>query len=346
MVPNWLKTACQILGRVIMSDLLIGTDDGIFRLDGDSKDIQKETGPSSIAFLAATQAGVFALSRVGSSSNTWSTPKSALWLRKDKNDWQLVNEHPVEDEVWSFAADSRLQGRLYLGVSPALLYRSDDGGKSWIACESIRHIPGYEKWTFPPPPHIPHVRFIAPDPQVAGAVYIGVEEGGVYRSADGGETWKSLNEGLYWDVHTVVPSPDGSRLYATTGGGFYRSDDGGDHWRHITNGLDRPYVIPCITSQEQPERLYTAGAATPPPGWRVGGANAALYRSDDGGEHWVRLEHGLPSQFDVMVRSLVLDEAGNVYAAAADEVFASFDGGERWQLVAGDLPTVRALAVV
>jgi photosystem II stability/assembly factor-like uncharacterized protein len=76
------------------------------------------------------------------------------------------------------------------------------------------------------------------------------------------------------------------------------------------------------------------------------GANAAVYRSDDSGEHWVRLEHGLPPQFNEMVRSLVLDEAGNVYAGAGHEVFASFDGGESWQLIAGDLPTVRALAVI
>ncbi len=328
-----------------MSDILIGTDDGILRLDGSSKEIQQEAGPSSIGFLAPTQAGVFALRRVNSSTNTWSTAKGELWLRKDQNDWQLVNEHPVEEEVWSFAADPRMEGRLYLGVSPALLYRSDDGGKSWVACESIRQIPGYEQWTFPPPPHIPHVRFIAPDPKVVGAVYIGVEEGGVYRSADGGQTWESLNEGLYWDVHTVVPSSEGTRMYATTGGGFYRSDDGGHHWRQITAGLDRRYVIPCIASQQQPERLYTAGAATPPPGWKMG-ANAAVYRSDDGGEHWVRLEHGLPPQFDQMVRSLILDEAGGVYAAAGHELFASFDGGESWQQVAGDLPTVRALAVV
>lgn len=328
-----------------MSDILIGTDDGIFRLDEGSKDIQTETGPSAIAFLASTRTGVFALTKDGSLTNTVGVPKSALWLRTGKNDWQLVNEHPVAEEVWSFAADPRMKGRLYLGVSPAMLYLSDDGGKNWTACESIRRIPGYETWTFPPPPHIPHVRFIAPDPHVVGAVYIGVEEGGVYRSDDGGKTWESLNKGLYWDVHTVVPSPDRDRLYATTGGGFYRSDDGGHYWRAIAAGLDRRYTIPCITVPNQPERLYTAAAAGPPPTWKTG-ANAAVYRSDDGGEHWMRLEQGLPEQFEVMVRSLILDEAGTVYAAAGNELFASVDGGESWQLVTRELPIIRALAVV
>lgn len=317
-----------------MSKLLIGTDSGVFRLSNGTKDIQPEAGPSEVTFLVSGKTWVFALTR-----------ENALWVRTDQSGWRLVNDRPVNEEVWAFAADPRMDGRLYLGVSPALLYRSDDRGESWTACESMRRIPGYESWTFPPPPHIPHVRSIVPDPQVVGAVYIGVEEGGVYHSIDGGETWESLNEGLYWDVHTVTPAGNGMRLYATTGAGFHRSDDGGHHWRLISAGLDRSYTTLCMASPERSERLYTAAAASPPRTW-ARGANAALYRSDDGGEHWVRLEHGLPPQFNVMVRSLALDEAGGVYAAAGHELFASFDEGESWQLMAGDLPTVRALAVL
>ncbi|MBV9388773.1 MAG: hypothetical protein JOZ78_20305 [Chroococcidiopsidaceae cyanobacterium CP_BM_ER_R8_30] len=316
-----------------MSELLIGTDNGIFRLGNGTQDIQQEAGPLEITFLVSTQTKVFALTR-----------ENALWMRADNNSWKLVNERSVSEEVWAFAADPRMDGRLYLGVSPALLYRSDDGGESWTACESMRHIPGYETWTFPPPPHIPHVRSIAPDPQVIGAVYVGVEEGGVFYSRDGGETWESLNEGLYWDVHVVNPATDGVRLYAVTGSGFHRSDDGGHHWQCLMAGLERRYTTLCVTAPKQPERLYTAAAASPPPGWVRGGANAALYRSEDGGDHWVRLEHGLPPQFDVMVRSLTVDANGIIYAAAGQELFKSADGGDNWQLVAGDLPTVRALA--
>ena len=124
---------------------------------------------------------------------------------------------------------------------------------------------------------------------------IGVEEGGIYHSGDEGETWESLNEGLYWDVHTVVPDAEGARLYATTGRGFYRSDDGGRHWRYLMTGLDRRYTVPLVASQQRPGRLYTAAAAGPPPSWRQG-ANAAVYRSDDGGERWVRLERGFSAE--------------------------------------------------
>jgi hypothetical protein len=210
-----------------MSELLIGTQSGVFRL-GNDENLQHEEGPATVAFLTRAHEGVVALTQQG-----------ALWRRTSSNVWKLVHEHPVAEDVWACGADPRVPGRLYLGVSPALLYWSDDGGASWMACEAIRRIPGYERWTFPPPPHIPHVRSVVPDPQVIGAVYIGVEEGGIYRTGDQGETWESLNEGLYWDVHTVTPASAGLRLYATTGRGFYRSDDGGQHWRHLMDGLER-----------------------------------------------------------------------------------------------------------
>ena len=316
-----------------MSELLIGTNNGVLRLGHDGN-LQREEGPPTVAFMTCAHEAVMVVTQEG-----------ALWRRTGADGWQLVHERPVTEDVWAFAADPRVPGRLYLGVSPALLYWSDDGGTNWRACEAIRRIPGYERWTFPPPPHIPHVRSVVPDPQVIGAVYIGVEEGGIYRSADEGETWESLNEGLYWDVHTVTPAPDGTRLYATTGRGFYRSDDGGEHWRHLMTGLDRRYTVPLVASRQRPGRLYTAAAAGPPPGW-CQGANAALYRSDDGGEHWLRLGQGLPPQFDAMVRQVAVDDTETVYIAAGHELFGSHDTGESWQRLAGDLPLVQALAVV
>ena len=110
-------------------------------------------------------------------------------------------------------------------------------------------------------------------------------------------------------------------------------------------GLDRRYTVPLVASRRRPARLYTAAAAGPPPGWRQG-ANAALYRSDDGGEHWVRLEQGLPQQFDAMVRQIAVDDAETLYIAAGHELFISQDEGDSWRRLAGELPTVQALAVL
>ena len=214
-----------------MPKLFVGTDGGVFVLTHDGQAAEREEGPQSVSFLAVGQERLYAIS--GQENNTTQVSSSsggALWERTGESGWNLVNQSPVQERVWSFAADSRVPGRLYIGVGPAMLHISDDGGASWTACNALRSIPGYDTWSFPPPPHIPHVRSIAPDPNVAGAVYIGVEEGGVYRSADRGLTWENLNEGLYSDVHTVAPTGKEGRMYATTGTGFHRKVCGPARW--------------------------------------------------------------------------------------------------------------------
>jgi photosystem II stability/assembly factor-like uncharacterized protein len=110
------------------------------------------------------------------------------------------------------------------------------------------------------------------------------------------------------------------------------------------DGLDRGYTVPLAVSPVHPDRLYAASAATPPPGW-TNGANAALYRSDDGGEHWTQLKDGLPDRFDVMVRQIVLDGERGIFTASGPDLFASDDGGDHWQRVATGLPRIRALAI-
>jgi photosystem II stability/assembly factor-like uncharacterized protein len=71
-----------------------------------------------------------------------------------------------------------------------------------------------------------------------------------------------------------------------------------------------------------------------------------MYRSDDGGHHWGRLERGLPETFHPMVRSInVVGESG-VYAAAGNKVYASKDRGESWSVAATGLPNIRALTVI
>ena len=128
-------------------------------------------------------------------------------------------------------------------------------------------------------------------------------------------------------------------------GDFIVAMTAASYWRHLMSGLERRYTVPLVATPQRPGRLYTAAAAGPPPSWRQGGANAALYRSDDGGEHWVRLEQGLPPQFDAMVRQIAVDDAGAVCVAAGQELFASHDG-DSWQRLAGGLPPVQALVAV
>ena len=319
-----------------MSEFVLGTEEGVFAFHPDSGKFHAEDGPGARVMLAAAGDIVYAV-----------TDDAAVWRRNGHNRWELMTERAVEDLPWTLGADARVPGLVWLGVSPAMVYRSGDGGATWAGCYAFNEIPGRETWTFPPPPHIPHVRSIFPDPAQAGGVYVGVEEGGVFRSIDDGATWESLNEGLFFDVHEVMAAPDERHMYATTGSGFHRSEDGGQSWRLVKEGLDRPYTMPLVAAPEDPALLYTAAAGTPPPGWRTNGtANAAIYRSEDGGVHWSQLAEGLPDSFETMVRTMVAGPDGALMAASASDLYISEDRGEHWRLVKSDVPPVRSMVLV
>src|SRR6266508_5990841 len=99
-----------LTGGLQMAPILAATNSGVVRVD--SAGVLRENGsPDTTAFLAVDRDRVFA-----------ATPAAAIWSREANGRWLLVNAKAVADEVWSFAVDPELPGRMYLGVSPALLY--------------------------------------------------------------------------------------------------------------------------------------------------------------------------------------------------------------------------------
>jgi len=240
---------------------------------------------------------------------------------------------------------------VYVGTSHARLFRSEDRGRLFKECDGFLKIPGRDRWSFPPPPHIPHVRSIAFDPHEPSTMYVGVEEGGVFRSRDGGATFETLNDGIYEDIHTVAVDPrDSRRLYATTGDGFYLSLNAGRSWEPITQGLTRRYTIPLLVGAPDSERIFTAAAMGPPPTWRVGpaGPDAILFRSDDRGESFtaVSAEQGFGRGMLMRLRSdpqngggfFVVSNDGSVLRASAD--------GQSLETIAEKLPAAYDFAII
>lgn len=238
-----------------------------------------------------------------------------------------------DEEIWALAASPTAPGQLLAGTSHGRLFRSDDAGRTFHELTAFLKVPGRERWTFPPAPHIPHVRSIAFDPSAAETIYVGVEEGGVFRSRNLGESFEPLNDGLYADVHEVAVDPaDPRRLYATTGNGFHLSENGGASWRRIIAGFDRTYTVPLlIVEDDKGLTLYTAAAAGPPPSWQVAarGADSIVYRSVDNGRTFESLERrfaaerGMPMRFrraaDARSEFFGVSNIGTVFRYGVDE---------------------------
>ncbi len=268
--------------------------------------------------------------------------------------WTKVWQPPGSAWVYSILAHPEQSGVVYAGLEPAALWMSEDSGKSWRELDALQRVPDKREWKFFSPRQA-HIRAIAIRPGSPEMLYVGLEEGGVYLSDDGGRTFQSRNENLYRDVHTIGPVPGSPNLVlATTGDGLYRSEDHGKTWTQIEQGLTRSYTVPLLIEPEPPHRMFTAAAAAPPPSWTRGPrrADAKMFRSRDGGLTWEEIMKGWPDPQPGMVfcfhRGRVSpSDPPRLFAGTTDgQVFWSADQGDSWHLLATGLPEIYALLLV
>ena len=263
--------------------------------------------------------------------------------------WEEINLGLSSQEVWSLSRHL-VTGDLYAGTSPAALFKSTDGGNRWTECEEIQNLPERGSWSFPPPPHIPHIKQIALSEVDARLIFAAVEEGWVIRSRDGGATWKNLKEGVSFDAHCVWVSPeDPSLVVCTSGEGVYRSTNGGDTFVSSNKGLDRTYMSPVVAHVARPRILFTAAAEVPPPLWdRPRGACSAVFRSEDSGSSWNRLTEGLPDPITPAIRAIeILPENPDYLLVGMFDgtLWMSPNGGKSFQQIVGGLPSITGLGI-
>ena len=277
--------------------LCVGTAKGIVILDPDrgGRPLMVSADPASVWCMAQDSsdpnllyAGSISNAQAGSARGRGSLARSSDGGRT----WQDITPGALrDDEIWAIATPADSPGEVFIGTSHARILRSLDGGDLFRECAAFLKIPGRERWGFPPPPHIPHVRSIAFDRANPLVIYVGVEEGGVYRSPDRGRSFEPLDRGVYFDIHCVAADPsDPKSLFVTTGRGFYFSGDAGASWHHVT-GLSRSYTVPLLIAEDA---IFIAAAAGPPPLWPMapGGADALLFQSTDRGRSFTPMVWG------------------------------------------------------
>lgn len=172
---------------------------------------------------------------------------------------------------------------------------------------------------------------------------------GVYKSMDGGKSWK--NTGLIHSEHigSIVIHPDNSEMvYVAAYGplwspggdrGIYKSTDGGNTWKRILAVSDNTGFNEIHMDPRNPDILYAAAHQRRRHVYTYisGGPESAVYKSTDGGLNWYRIMNGFPS-VDLGRIGLAISpvEPDIVYAIveAADNkggFYRSLDRGERWE---------------
>src|SRR5256885_4525638 len=252
--------------------------------------------------------------------------------------------------------------KLYCGVEPAALFESEDGGESWSLNRGLYDHPHRAQWQ--PGGGGLCLHTIVTDPSRPDRLLVAISTGGVYRSDDGGRSWRARNHGVRADflpnkdpefgqcVHKVVRHPSNpDRLFLQNHWGLYRSDDAGDSWRDIANGVPSDFGFAMTTNPHDPDTVYILPLesdefrCTPEGRLRV-------YRTRDAGGSWEPLTRGLPQKdaLETVLRDAMthdtMNPAGIYFGTRSGVVYASADGGASWSEALKGLPPVVSVEAV
>ena len=183
---------------------------------------------------------------------------------------------------------------------------------------------------------------------------------GMYKSTDGGMTWKHI--GLSKSMHIaeiqihpqnpemVWVAVQGAAWAKTKDRGVYKTADGGRTWKQVLFVNSNTACADLSLDKNNPRILYAGmwDNQRTPWGVRSGGAGSGIWKSVDGGETWKRLEKGLPKVMGKIAVDVSSANPQRVFANIEAEgekggVYRSDDGGKTWkQTFKGRISVARA----
>lgn len=239
----------------------------------------------------------------------------------------------------------------YAGYTGGGVWKTEDAGSSWKNISD-----GFFKTG-----SVGDIAVSESDPNV---IYVGMGEhavrgvmtsygDGVYKSTDGGATWKNIGLEKTRHISDVVIHPSNSDVVYVAGQGpvhgpssdrgVYKSTDGGATWKKTLYVDENTGVSSLSMDMNNPRILYAATWQHRRYPWKVesGGPGSALWKSTDEGETWKKIVEGLPKDLGKMGISVSRANSNRVYAIVETEkaksgLYRSDDGGKKWALLSNN----------
>lgn len=239
-----------------------------------------------------------------------------------------------DTNVWSVAQAPDNPDIVLAGTRPAALFRSTDRGRSWKRADAA--LP-----QTCPAVLLPRVTKIQFDPGDSKVVWAGLEIGGVWRSEDGGQSFRNTSKGIgSEDIHDISVVRHGStELYAATNKGLFVSHDRSESWSEVAFPSPWKYTRNVMPRADGKGTVFLCNGDGPP------GSTGKLLRSWDFGVHWE--ESKLPPDIRSCLWCVAThpSDPNLIFASTAlGQYLRSKDGGESWALLPRQLGETRALA--
>ena len=237
----------------------------------------------------------------------------------------------------------------YFGAVAGGVWKTTDGGVSW------RPIFDHEANL--------SIGAIEIAPSDRNIVYVGTGEpclrnnitfgDGMYKSTDGGESWKRIGLRDTQHISKVLVDPRNPNIVfvAAVGHasgpnsdrGVFRSEDGGKSWNKVLYKDENTGAVDLVLDPANSQILYAALYQIGRGPWMLnaGGPGSGIYKSTDGGSTWTHLEaHGLPAGVLGRIGIAVSANPSRVYALIEAKekggMYRSDDSGGNWTLINGD----------
>jgi hypothetical protein len=324
------------------------------------------TDPRSGRSFAALDHGHFGVKLHRSIGNGWEEIAAPAYPPKpegyeEKDTWGRPLAWSTA-RIWALAAGGADEpGVIWCGTLPGGLFRSRDHGESWELVRSLWDHPLRKKWAGGGA-DLPGIHSIVVDPGDSRQVSVAVSTGGIWSTADGGDTWTLRGEGmraeympaelardpLSQDVHCLVQCPAApQRMWVQHHNGIFVSSDEGRSFTEITGVEPSAFGFAVAVHPRDPDTAWFVPEIKDEKRIPRGG-KLAVTRTRDGGKSFDVLTRGLPQShaYDIVYRhALALDGSGErlAFGSTTGGLWVSEDQGDSWACVSHTLPPIYAV---